>query len=178
MMRKHIALLCFGLIFIVSSNIVGALIIFDINSHRNVNSNILPIDQSPLVDEEHNSGDTSIATIVEPTINELIDILIKNITDSPDECWRKPASNRKNTMINKLTTLKDMVSLNNLEGAYDKLLHDIKPKLTGLKTDENEEEWGNGTFKNPWVICGDYNLDFQIDCNEILSLLKNFNQLY
>lgn len=178
MMRKHIALLCFGLIFIVSSNIVGALIIFDINSHRNVNSNILPIDQSPLVDEEHNSGDTSIATIVEPTIYELIDILIEKIEGSPDECWRKPASNRKNTMINKLTTLKDMVSLNNLEGAYDKLLHDIKPKLTGLKTDENEEEWGNGTFKNPWVICGDYNLDFQIDCNEILSLLKNFNQLH
>ena len=178
MMRKHIALLCFGLIFIVSSNIVGALIIFDINSHRNVNSNILPIDQSPLVDEEHNSGDTSIATIVEPTIYELIDDLITKIQDLLDECWRKPASNRKNTMINKLTTLKDMVSLNNLEGAYDKLLHDIKPKLTGLKTDENEEEWGNGTFKNPWVICGDYNLDFQIDCNEILSLLKNFNQLH
>jgi len=176
MMRKHIALLCFGLIFIVSSNIVGALIIFDINSHRNVDSNILPIDQSPLVDEEHNSVDTSIATVVEPTIYELIDILIEKIEGSPDECWRKPASNRKNTMINKLTTLKDMVSLNNLEGAYDKLLHDIKPKLTGLKTDENEEEWGNGTFKNPWVICGDYNLDFQIDCNEILSLLKNFNQ--
>ncbi len=175
-MRKHIALLCFGLIFIVSSNIVGALIIFDINSHRNVDSNILPIDQSPLVDEEHNSGETSIATIVEPTIYELIDDLIEKIQDSLEECWRKPAGNRKNTMINKLTTLKDMVSLNNLEGAYDKLLHDIKPKLTGLKTDENEEEWGNGTFKNPWVICDD--LDFQIDCNEILYLLKNFNQLY
>lgn len=176
MMRKHIALLCFGLIFIVSSNIVGTLIIFDINSHRNVNSNIFPIDQSPSVDEEHNSGETSIATIVEPNIYELIDNLIEKIEGSPDECWRKPASNRKYTMINKLTTLKDMVSLNNLEGAYDKLLHDIKPKLTGLKTDENEEEWGNGVFNNPWVICDDYNLDFQIDCNEILSLLKNFNQ--
>nr|MDO8085426.1 hypothetical protein [Candidatus Sigynarchaeum springense] len=29
--------------------------------------------------------------------------------------------------------------------AYDKLLHDIKPKLTGLKTDENGVPWGT-----PW----------------------------
>ena len=173
MMRKHIALLCFGLIFIVSSNIVGTLIAFDINSHHNVNSNIISIDQSPSVDEEPSNQDINIATVPEPTICELIDLLIEKIQGSPDECWRKSASNRKNTMINKLTTLKDMVCLNNLEGAYDKLLHDIKPKLTGLKTDENEEEWGNGVCNNPWVICDDYNLDFQIDCNEILSLLNN-----
>lgn len=172
MMRKHIALLCFGLIFIVSSNIVGALIIFNINSHGNVNSNSISIEQSTSVDEEQNSHDVTIATVPEPTIYELIDILIETIQDSPDECWRKPASNRKDTMINKLTTLKDMVSLNNLEDAYDKLLHDIKPKLTGLKTDENEEEWGNGTFKNPWVIC---DLGFQEYCNVILSRLKNGN---
>jgi len=178
MMRKHIALLCFGLIFIVSSNIVGALIIFDINSHRNVSSNTLPIDQSQLVDEEHNSVDISIATIGEPTIYELIDILIEKIEGSPDECWRKPSSNRKDTMIKKLTKLKDMVSLNNLEGAYNKLLHAIKPKLTGLKTDENEDLWGNGEFKNPWVICADLNEEFMSDCNEILSQIKDFNQLY
>jgi len=171
MIRKHIALLCFGLIFIVSSNIVGTLIVFEINSHHNVNSNAISIELSPSVDEEQNSQDVTIATVPEPTICELIDLLIEKIQGSPDECWRKPASNKKNTMINKLTTLKDMVCSDDFEGAYDKLLHDIKPKLTGLKTDENEEEWGNGTFNNPWVICDDYNLDFQIDCNEILSLL-------
>ena len=175
MMRKHIALLCFGLIFIVSSNIVGVLIFFNINS-RNVNSNIISIEQSTLVDEEQNSQDGTIATVPEPTILEFIDILIENISSSPDECWRKPVSNKKNTMISKLTTLKDMVSLNNFEGAYDKLLHDIKPKLTGKKTDENEEEWGNGIFKNPWVICDDYNLYYQEGCNVILSQLKNGNQ--
>ncbi len=98
-------------------------------------------------------------------IDGLIESLIKKINDSLDECWRKPANNRKNTMINKLNGLKDLVSDDNLEDVYNKLLHEIKPKLTGLKTDENEEAWGNGVFKNPWVIC----LDLQDEFNEILA---------
>jgi len=89
--------------------------------------------------------------ITESLINQLIAI----IEESPDESWRKPANNRKNTMINKLNALKDLVSDDNLEDAYNKLFHEIIPKLTGLKTDENEETWGNGVFKNPWVICPD-----------------------
>ncbi|MFX1325653.1 MAG: hypothetical protein ACFE8N_11900 [Promethearchaeota archaeon] len=47
-------------------------------------------------------------------------------------------------MSNKLNELQDMISENSFEEAYDKLLHDIKPKLTGLKTDENELPYGNG----------------------------------
>ncbi|MFW9877388.1 MAG: hypothetical protein ACFFG0_30230 [Candidatus Thorarchaeota archaeon] len=245
MMRKHIALLCFGLIFIVSSNIFLVFVIPDIKSHSSVNINttlihqapsideytsnqdiniipinhtssideypsnqdiniipinqtssideypsnqdiqIIPIDPSPSMDEEHNIRGITIATIVEPpiielivepTILELIDDLIEGVLNSPDECWQKPASNRINTIINKLNTLKDIVFLNNFESAYDKLLHEIKPKLTGKKTDENEEEWGNGINKKPWVICDDHNLYYQEVCNEILSLLKNGSQ--
>ena len=35
--------------------------------------------------------------------------------------------------------------------AYDMLLHDIKPKLTGLKAYENGTPWGDGIFDNPWI---------------------------
>jgi len=55
--------------------------------------------------------------------------------------------------------------------AYDKLLHDIKPKLTGLKTNEFEEPWGNGVFKNPWVNCEELQEMFKVECNQILSHL-------
>ncbi|MCK4779218.1 MAG: hypothetical protein KAT57_03475 [Candidatus Lokiarchaeota archaeon] len=102
-------------------------------------------------------------------IEYLIDQLIEKIQASSDECWRKPANNRKNTMINKLNGLKDLVSDDNLEDVYNKLLHEIKPKLTGLKTDENEEAWGNGVFKNPWVICPTLQEELRLICNDILA---------
>ena len=98
--------------------------------------------------------------------------LNEKIQSSSDDCWRNPASNRKTAMNNKLNELKDLISGDAFEDAYDKLLHDIKPKLTGLKTDENEEPWGDGVFNNPWVTCSDLNEEFRLDCNEILTHIK------
>lgn len=102
-------------------------------------------------------------------IDDLIDALIEKITDSPEECWGQ--KNHKATMINKVTELKEM----NLEDAYDKLLHDIKPKLTGLKEDENGNQFGNGIFKNPWVTCETLQEEFEQDCNELLSAFMEDN---
>ena len=45
------------------------------------------------------------------------------------------------------------------------------PKLTGLKTDENEDPWGNGVFNNPWVTYEALQDEFRLDCNVILSIL-------
>ena len=101
-----------------------------------------------------------------------IDQMNEAIQSSTDDCWRNPASNRKSTMNNKMFELKDLISLEEFEDTYDKLLHDIKPKLTGLKTDEYEEPWGNGVFPNPWVICGELQEELRILCNEILSHIK------
>ncbi|MFX1488437.1 MAG: chitobiase/beta-hexosaminidase C-terminal domain-containing protein [Promethearchaeota archaeon] len=98
-----------------------------------------------------------------------IDQLIQAIND-PDVCWRK--NTNKIAMENKLIELKELVFSNELAEAYDKLLHDIKPKLTGLKTDENEVPWGNGIFKNPWVTCADFQETFCLHCNSILSHLS------
>ncbi len=57
----------------------------------------------------------------------------------------------KAEMIDKLEDLRDLVQAGELREAYDLLLHDIKPKLTGLMTNEDEVPWGDGTFKKPWI---------------------------
>jgi len=100
-----------------------------------------------------------------------IDQLNAEIQESPDECWTGPVSNRKSAMNNKLDELKELIASGAFNEAYDKLFHDIKPKLTGLKTNENEIPWGNGVFNNPWVTCPDLQEAFREKCNEILFLL-------
>ncbi len=103
-------------------------------------------------------------------VNWEIDQLIKKIQSSSEECWRKPANNRKLTMNNnKINGLKEKISSNDFEDTYNKILHDIKPKLTGLKTDEYENRWGKGVFNNPWVISSDLNEEFRFNCNQILT---------
>ena len=77
---------------------------------------------------------------------------------------------------NKLNELKEIISSNYFNDAYNKLLHDIKPKLTGLKTEENENIWGNGVFNNPWVTCAELQEELRLDCNELMTqilILKN-----
>jgi hypothetical protein len=110
---------------------------------------------------------------VEPAVvgGSKIDDLIDYIIETSEECWRKPAQNRKNTMINKLTSLQELILQELFEEAYNKMLHDIKPKLTALKTDENEEPWANGTFKQAWVVCEDLREYFRVACNAILDEL-------
>ncbi len=97
------------------------------------------------------------------------DQLITEIHSSSDEYWRKPANNRKLAMNNKINELKELISSNDFEDAYDKMFHDVKPKLTGLKTGEYKYPWGNGIFNNPWVIFNDLNEEFRLNCNQILT---------
>ena len=198
MIRKSISLLCFSLIFMISFSYIGVFLNLNAKTNTNATTEVSHIEDLPSIDdnegsknedpasekideeypinEEIDGEDISYMIRAIPSIIPLIDDLIDKIQDSNDDCWRKKASNRKNTMINKLNELKELVSSNNFEDAYNKLLHDIKPKLTGLKTDENEDPWGNEEFENPWVVCDELNEEFRIDCNEILSLIENFNQ--
>jgi hypothetical protein len=133
------------------------------------------IEKAPLTvisEDGINSEVNPNSEVVDP-IGTLIEQLIEKIEASGEGCWRKPASNRKNTMINKLIVLKDLISDISFEAACNKLLHDIKPKLTGDKTKENEESEGNEEFKNPWVTCTELQAEFQLICDEILDYLKN-----
>ncbi len=99
-----------------------------------------------------------------------IDQLIELIQDTPEDSWSR--NNKKKKMINKLIALKQIISVNNYEHAYDKLLHDIKPKLTGLKCDENGNIWGNGVFYNPWITDIVLQGSFCLRCDEILNGLS------
>jgi len=74
-------------------------------------------------------------------------------------------------MEEKLTALKHMIDTLVFLDAYNKMLHDIKPKLTGLKIDENENQWGNGVFKNPWVEDSIFQEELLLDCNELLGFI-------
>ena len=96
--------------------------------------------------------------------------LINEILSSPNVFWRE--ENYKAAMINKLEELKELISENRFEEAYNKLLHDIKPKLTGFKTDEDEIPWGNGIFKIGWVVNDNLQELFRLSCNKMLSDIK------
>ena len=101
-----------------------------------------------------------------------IDSLNEKLQTSSDDYWRHPADSHKKSMDEKLTALKHMIDTLIFHDAYNKLLHDIKPKLTGLKTDENGNPWGNGVFKNPWVDNDNFQEELQLDCNELLLLIQ------
>jgi len=59
---------------------------------------------------------------------------------------------QKQVILDKIGIVCELLDGGDYSLAYDKLLHDIKPKLTGLKMDENGEPWGNGAFKHPWIV--------------------------
>ena len=43
----------------------------------------------------------------------------EKIQASPDECWKKPAQNRKNTICNKIDELQQLIDEENFEDAYN-----------------------------------------------------------
>nr|MDO8114878.1 hypothetical protein [Candidatus Sigynarchaeota archaeon] len=45
-----------------------------------------------------------------------------------------------------------MLDIGEFSSAHDILLFVIKPRLTGLQTDENGLPWGDGIFDNPWIV--------------------------
>lgn len=106
-----------------------------------------------------------------PNICDMLEELGQAVDESPNDAWREPADNRKQAMLEKIDEAIILCEAEVYQELYDKLLHDIKPKLTGLKTDENEEPWGNGIFNNPWVTNNDLQEAFQLACNELLNCL-------
>ena len=119
------------------------------------------------------------AAVVPPNLSEEVDQLIDMIEESERNDWKWPWRLRKHIMIKKVTRLQEMVEDGEYADAYDKLLHDIKPKLTGLKTDENEEPWSPNKGRwfwrwwfRSWVRDDTLKEDFRLKCNRILTLLN------
>lgn len=120
---------------------------------------------------ENSPNQNEQSSTIESSVIYEINWFLEKILSTSEDCWRKPSSQRKNTIISKLSSLQELISQWRFEEAYSKMLHDIKPKLTALKTNENEESWGNGVFKQAWVVCEDLREEFRVDCNFILNLL-------
>lgn len=153
----------------VTNNVLEDKMVEDVNIDNVVETQPPDVVEPDVVEPDVVEPEVVELHMVEPDVISKIDDLIEKIIESPEDCWRKPAQNRKDTMINKLTSLQDLILQELFEEAYNKTLHDIKPKLTALKTDENEEPWGNGTFKQAWVVCEYLRDEFRVDCNAILN---------
>ncbi len=76
-------------------------------------------------------------------------LLVDKVTHSSPSIWS--CINNQQAMLDKLAEVSTLATNGNYLGAYGKLLHDIKPKLTSKKVDENGYIWGNGVFNNPWI---------------------------
>jgi hypothetical protein len=76
--------------------------------------------------------------------------LIKTLNATGSSSWSKPYE--KQAMLEKIGVVRKLFDDGYYTLAYDMLLHYIKPKLTGLKIDENGTPWGNGVFKHPWIV--------------------------
>jgi hypothetical protein len=107
-------------------------------------------------------------------VNWELDNLIQIIQNIPHDAWNNPVDSHTRSMDNKLNALNHMIDTLDFLDAYNKLLHDIKPKLTGLKEDEYGDSWGNGIFKKPWLKDLYWQEVMNSACNKIL---KDFQKL-
>ena len=108
-----------------------------------------------------------------PKFHRYMKFLKKIITFSCNKSWRKVGERIKQVIMQKIDELVRMYEEGNVLGAYNKLLHDIKPKLTGMKVDENNNTFGNGIFKNTWVINSELQVKLNCIINGILKFLKS-----
>jgi outer membrane protein assembly factor BamB len=61
----------------------------------------------------------------------LLDKIIEYILGLPDECFKNNADNRKNALVNKLESIRDMMLNGDYQGALNKLEKDIRSKMDG-----------------------------------------------
>jgi hypothetical protein len=101
-----------------------------------------------------------------------IDDLVENLETLTSSATSWKSTNLEDAMISKIAELGLLFQDGAFSEAYDKLLHDIKPKLTGLKVDENGNPFGNGVFNNPWLTNVDEQTAFTTACNDILAALN------
>lgn len=96
---------------------------------------------------------------LDPEIKEIIDdikLLTKKIIRSEKDLWKRPSNLRKMVIISKLYCVKKLLVKENLEGAYNKMLKDIKPKLT-----------------EKWVADPELQEIFRIECDKILLKINS-----
>ncbi len=91
---------------------------------------------------------------------DLLDKIIEYILGLDDDCFKNNADNRKNALVNKLEEVRKMINEGDYEGAIDKLLNDIRPKM-------------DGEGKNDWIICEDAQNDLTGMIDELIEYLES-----
>jgi hypothetical protein len=91
---------------------------------------------------------------------DLLDKIIEYILGLDDDCFKNNADNRKNALVNKLESVRDMINAGDYEGAIDKLTNDIRPKM-------------DGEGKNDWIICEEAQDDLTGMIDELIEYLES-----
>jgi outer membrane protein assembly factor BamB len=91
---------------------------------------------------------------------DLLDKIIEYILGLDDECFKNNADNRKNALVNKLEAVRQMIIDGDYEGAIDKLINDIRPKM-------------DGEGKNDWIICENAQNDLTGMIDELIEYLES-----
>ncbi len=91
---------------------------------------------------------------------DLLDKIIEYILGLDDDCFKNNADNRKNALVNKLEEVRTMINDGDYEGAIDKLLNDIRPKM-------------DGEGKNDWIICEEAQNDLTGMIDELIEYLES-----
>lgn len=94
---------------------------------------------------------------------QLIEVLIEDIQELPDESFKKKPEQRKNAILNKLDAVENQIADENYQGAINKLRNDIRAKMDGSV---------DGNPKNDWIMDleAQYELTTRID--ELISALQ------
>jgi hypothetical protein len=91
---------------------------------------------------------------------DLLDKIIEYILGLDDDCFKNNADNRKNALVNKLEEVRDMINNGDYDGAIDKLINDIRPKM-------------DGEGKNDWIICEDAQNDLTGMIDQLIEYLQS-----
>jgi hypothetical protein len=122
----------------------------------------------------------------EITQDLIVEFLLKNtdelrqmvIGDMPSDCWKhapngngkgksgeSDGTNPQYAMLNKIDELDALILAGEYDCAMNKFIHDIVPKLTGIKANGDE-------FNNPWVVGEIRQQDYSIICDDITFIIN------
>lgn len=111
----------------------------------------------------------SITVSVEEEDDDPLEVLLANLDYICENA--NVFAKHERAFNNKMAEIYSKINEGLYQEAYDKLLKDITPKLTGFKVDQLLNTWGNGIFKNVWSLPNEEITTKLYESLTILSLL-------
>jgi hypothetical protein len=95
---------------------------------------------------------------------DLLDKIIEYILNLPDECFKNNPDQRKNSLVNKLEEVREMILNGEYEDAISKLKDDIRSKMDGSI---------DGDPNNDWITCEDAQFDLTEMIDRLIEYLES-----